>query len=207
MVKSSSCRGQVDAPRRRGRIRRARVGRRSDVFSAPRIPPFRRTIRMRFMTKLNNAPRTLVAAAAGAIGLMVIGSAAPARADGKLPAVLSDHMVLQQQMSVPVWGTADAGEEVTVTFGQQKQTAKAGADGKWSVKLSPLQASDRPAELTVAGKNTVKLSDVLVGEVWVASGQSNMEMGIQQVKDADKEIAAADHPQLRLFTVPKGVAD
>src|SRR4051794_20853446 len=146
-----------------------------------------------------NAP---LLAAVGSLAL-----AAAARADVKLPAVLSDHMVLQQQMPVPVWGTADAGEEVTVTFGDQKQSAKAGADGKWSVKLSPLTASDKPAELTVAGKNTIKLTDVLVGEVWIASGQSNMEMGIQQVMNAQDEVAAANPPQLRLFTVPKNVAD
>jgi sialate O-acetylesterase len=77
---------------------------------------------MRF-SKRNHAPRALLLAAAGAIGLLVLGTVS-ASADVKLPAVLSDHMVLQQQMSVPVWGTADAGEEVTVTFGQQKQDSQ-----------------------------------------------------------------------------------
>ena len=125
----------------------------------------------------------------------------------KLPAVLSDHMVLQQQMSVPVWGTADAGEEVTVTFGQQKQTAKAGPDGKWAVKLSPLQASDKPAELTVAGKNTLKLTDILVGEVWICSGQSNMEFRVSSAKNAKEEIAEAKYPEIRLFSVHKRVSE
>src|SRR4051812_33982300 len=74
-------------------------------------------------------------------------------ADVKLPAVLADHMVLQQELPVPIWGTADAGEQVTVTFGTQKQTTSANASGKWKVSLQPLQASGQPAVLTVAGKN------------------------------------------------------
>jgi sialate O-acetylesterase len=160
---------------------------------------------MRF-SKRNHAPRALLLAAAGAIGLLVLGTVS-ASADVKLPAVLSDHMVLQQQMSVPVWGTADAGEEVTVTFGQQKQTAKAGPDGKWAVKLSPLQASDKPAELTVAGKNTLKLSDILVGEVWICSGQSNMEFRVSSAKNAKEEIAEAKYPEIRLFSVHKRVSE
>src|ERR1700733_4483109 len=98
--------------------------------------------------------RTLTAAVlAGAA--MLAGTIA--RADVKLPAIFSDHMVLQQGMPVPVWGTADAGEEVTVTFGEQKQAAKADDKGHWMVKLSPLTASAKPAELTIAGKNKVEL--------------------------------------------------
>src|SRR6185437_16170808 len=92
--------------------------------------------------------RTLVAAILTA-GALCAGNAA--RADVKLPAIFADHMVLQHGMAVPVWGTADAGEEVTVTFGQQKQTAKADDKGHWSVKLSPLTVSATPAELSVAG--------------------------------------------------------
>src|SRR2546430_913280 len=93
------------------------------------------------------------------------------RAEVRLPAILSDHMVLQQQMPVPVWGWAEPGEQVTVTFERQKQSAKADDKGNWQVKLSPLTASETPAELTIAGKNTITLKDVLVGEVWLCSGQ------------------------------------
>jgi len=125
-------------------------------------------------------------------------------ANVKVPAIFSDHMVLQQQMAVPVWGTASAGEQVTVTFREQKQTAAADESGKWHVKLQPLQVGE-PGELKIEGKNTVTFHDVLVGEVWVCSGQSNMEMGISQVKDAQEEIAAADYPKIRIFTVPKHV--
>src|ERR1700733_1787817 len=123
--------------------------------------------------------RTLTAAVlAGAA--MLAGTIA--RADVKLPAIFADHMVLQQGMPVPVWGTADAGEEVTVAFGEQKQTARADEKGHWQVKLSSLAVNARSAELVVAGKNKISLTDILVGEVWICSGQSNMEMGIQMVK-------------------------
>src|ERR1700722_411429 len=115
--------------------------------------------------------RTIAATLTGAA--LLAGSSA--RADVKLPAIFSDHMVLQQGMAVTVWGTGDAGEDVTVTFGQQKQSAKATDKGNWAVKLANLSASDKPEELVVAGKNTVAFKDVLVGEVWVCSGQSNME--------------------------------
>ena len=152
------------------------------------------------------AARLSLSVLAGSAGVLFV-AAAPARADVKLPAVLSDHMVLQQGMPVPVWGTADAGEEVTVSFGEQKQAAKAGADGKWSVKLTALTASDKPADLTVQGKNKVTLGDVLVGEVWVCSGQSNMEFGIGGTKNSKEEIANANFPNIRLFTVPKAIKE
>jgi sialate O-acetylesterase len=146
--------------------------------------------------------RTLAAAVLAGTAFLATSSL---RADVKLPAVLGDHMVLQQQMPVPIWGTADAGEAVSVTFGDQKQSTKADDKGHWEVKLTPLTASDKPADLTVAGKNKVELKDILVGEVWVCSGQSNMEFGIANAANHEKEIAAADHPLIRLFTVPKSV--
>src|SRR5689334_20232183 len=88
-----------------------------------------------------------------------------ARADVKLPAILSNKMVLQADKPLPVWGWADAGEEVTVTLGEQKKSATADKDGKWMVKLDPVKASSAPVEMTVAGKNTLKVGDILVGEV------------------------------------------
>ena len=136
--------------------------------------------------------------------LAMIGQA---RAEVKLPAVLSDHMVLQQQMPVPIWGTANPGEQVTVTFGNEKQSATADSSGKWKVALSPLHANAQPSDLTIAGSNTITLHDILVGEVWVCSGQSNMEFSMRTVKNSMQEIAQADNPQIRLFTVPKWVAD
>ena len=132
--------------------------------------------------------------------------AAPAAvADVRLPHVIGSNMVLQRDMAVPIWGWADPGEEVTVKIAGQEVRVKADEKGGWIVRLAAMPAGG-PHEMTVAGKNTVQLANVLVGEVWVASGQSNMEMGISQVNDAEKEIAAADYPQIRLFDVPKVAA-
>jgi len=118
------------------------------------------------------------------------------RADVKMPALFGDHMVLQQEATVPVWGWADAGEKVTVDFGGKKATATAGTDGKWRVDLPALPAGTAPGTLTVAGKNTLTFSDVLVGDVWICSGQSNMEYGMSKEKAAD-----ANDGQIRLFHV------
>src|SRR5262245_56301643 len=99
------------------------------------------------------------------------------RAEVKLPSVLSDGMVLQQGMKLNIWGTADPGERVTVTLKDQKVGDVADSNGKWKVSLSPLDAGG-PFTLTISGKNTITLHDVLVGEVWICSGQSNMEMSV-----------------------------
>ncbi|QOV87661.1 sialate O-acetylesterase [Humisphaera borealis] len=142
--------------------------------------------------------RTALMAAALPAAFLFAGQA---NADVKLPAVIGNSMVLQQGQPVPVWGWADDGEKVTVKFGDQTVTTEA-AGGKWSVKLAPLTASAKPAEMTVSGKNSITLKDILVGEVWVCSGQSNMEWTVSSAKDAQKEIAAANHPTIRLFDVP-----
>jgi len=133
-------------------------------------------------------------------------SVAPLLADVKLPAVIGDHMVLQQGVPVPIWGTADPGEEVTVSLNGQKKTATAGADGRWIVRFEPLKADDGPVEMMVAGKNRITVSDILVGEVWVCSGQSNMQWPVRLSKEAQKEMQAADYPRIRLFEVPRKVA-
>jgi sialate O-acetylesterase len=128
-------------------------------------------------------------------------SACVAHADDaqlKLASVFTDHMVLQRDRVVPVWGNAKPGEEVTVEFSGQKKTARADATGKWSVKLDPLVASAEPRELKVGG---VVISDVLVGDVWLCSGQSNMGMPVIQCANAEKEIASANYPAIRFFDV------
>lgn len=127
------------------------------------------------------------------------------QADVKLPAIFGHHMVLQRDVAASVWGTATPGEEVTVTIADQTLAAKAGADGKWSVKLAKLSAAG-PHTLTVKGKNTVTFSDVLVGEVWLGSGQSNMAMTVNRAKDFEQEQAAAKFPELRMFTESSGAA-
>jgi sialate O-acetylesterase len=122
-------------------------------------------------------------------------------ADVTMPAIFDDHMVLQQSAKLPIWGTAAPGENVTVTIGGDTGSATADGEGKWMVSLAKLPASTTPTTLTVKGKNTLTFSDVLVGDVWVCSGQSNMEFGIGNEYDANDQIAKADHPLLRLFLV------
>src|SRR4051812_12402291 len=112
------------------------------------------------MKRMLDRLRSLALAAAAGVSLLLVSSAS---ADVKLPAIIADHMVLQQQEPVAIWGWADRGEEVTVTFAGQTVKSSAGADGRWSAKLERLTASDQPAEMTIVGKNTIKLSDILVG--------------------------------------------
>ncbi|CAN5909066.1 sialate O-acetylesterase [soil metagenome] len=139
--------------------------------------------------------------------LLSLCSAGFLHAEVKLPAIFADHLVLQRGKPVAIWGTAAEGEEVTVKFGEQSKKSKAGKDGSWKVTLEALKASSEPAELSIKGTNEIVLKDVLVGEVWVCSGQSNMGFVVKSVIDAEAEIAAANDPQLRMFHVPNAVAD
>ncbi len=125
------------------------------------------------------------------------------RAEVVLAAPFQDHAVLQRDKPLPVWGRAAPGERITVAFKGQSVGTTTGADGHWIVYLKPVPASAEPAELTVTGTNTLTLRDVLVGEVWLASGQSNMEWFVVQSADAEKEIAAATHPLIREFKIPR----
>jgi len=135
-----------------------------------------------------------------------------ARADVALAPIFTDHAVLQRDKPVPVWGRAAPGEKVTVTFRDQTVQATAGSDGRWIARLQPLKPGV-PAPLIVSGKNTIKLDDILVGDVWVCSGQSNMEFrvwgppgDVYRVNDADAEVAAGNHPLIRHFKVEQAVA-
>jgi len=125
-----------------------------------------------------------------------------ARAEARLASVFGDSMVLQRDRDVPVWGTATAGEEVRVTIGKQSHTIKAGQDGRWRVKLKAMPAGG-PYELVIQAANMLKVQDVLFGEVWLASGQSNMAMTVGRCRDAQAEQAAADYPKIRMFTVKR----
>ncbi len=134
------------------------------------------------------------------LGVLSIANAMTVQADVILPSVFSDHMVLQRGTAVPVWGWAGPGEAVTVAIAGQTKTATADATGKWSVRLDKLSAVE-PVTLTVTGRNTIKVNDVLVGEVWLASGQSNMQLSVNDAMNVAKEKAAAQYPQIRMFTV------
>jgi sialate O-acetylesterase len=138
-------------------------------------------------------------------------SASPLLADVKLASPFTSHMVLQCDKPVPVWGTADAGETVTVEFAGQKKAATADAEGNWRLDLEPMKASAESRELVVTGNHqsqieNLKCDDVLVGEVWLASGQSNMDFSMSKkikyfagVTNEEAEIAAANYPLLRMF--------
>lgn len=138
-------------------------------------------------------------------GLVLLGLAGTVRADVRLHALFSDQMVLQQKKAVPVWGTADPGEQVTVEFRGRRVQAVA-RDGQWKVSLPKMDAGG-PDILTVTGKNKIELTNVLVGEVWVCSGQSNMEWPLRSTFEPEKAIAASGNPAIRLFTVPKLKSD
>jgi sialate O-acetylesterase len=126
-----------------------------------------------------------------------------ALADVRLPRIFGSDMVLQRDVPLPVWGWADNGEKVTVSVdGGAATEATANDKGEWMVKLAAIPAGG-PHKLTIAGKNAIELSNVLAGEVWICSGQSNMEMGIKMAKNGAAEVAAANHPTIRLFMVEK----
>ncbi len=133
--------------------------------------------------------------------LIVLFFVLPARADVRAASPFGHHMVLQQGRPVPVWGTAAPGEQVMVTFGAHSAKTAADATGRWMVRLKALKASATPATLVITGTNTLTFTDVLVGEVWLCSGQSNMEWSLANTKNAAQEIAAAERPLLRTFTV------
>ena len=148
---------------------------------------------------------TLLVPAAALLILLAL-TAHQARAEVKLPAVIDSHMVLQRDARLPIWGWADPSEEVVVQLDDDVATTKADDQGNWKVTLKPKKADDKPHRLIVKGSNTIELEDVLIGEVWVGSGQSNMEWQLASTHGAKEAIAAAGRPQIRLFHVPKVTA-
>ncbi|MBC8874573.1 MAG: 9-O-acetylesterase, partial [Planctomycetes bacterium] len=119
----------------------------------------------------------------------------------KLPSVIGSNMVLQRDQAVPIWGWDDPGTEVTVTLGDAKATAEADADGKWKVEL-PAMKTGNPLTMTVEGTDKVTVENILVGEVWLCSGQSNMEWAVASSNNSKEEIAAANHPKIRHIKIP-----
>jgi len=141
--------------------------------------------------------------------LLITGICLPATANVSLPAVFSDHMVLQQNAEVTIWGWANPSEEVTVTGSWDKNAVKTKANNlaQWQVKIKT-PALGGPHTLTVQGYNTIEIQDVLMGEVWLCSGQSNMEWTTRAgVDNVQPEIAKANYPSIRFFTVPRRSAD
>ena len=140
------------------------------------------------------------------IAVMISLASFAVRAEVHLPDVIGNAMVLQQKEKVPIWGTADAGETVTVTFGKKKKTVVTDASGKWRVDLDPTAATFTSQTMTIAGKNTIELKDILVGEVWLVAGQSNMQKFLAETADGEAVRTAANHPNIRLFDVSRDVA-
>jgi sialate O-acetylesterase len=137
--------------------------------------------------------------AKAALVLLVGGTV---QAEVKLPNIFTDHMVLQQAQKNKVWGTAAAGEAVTVTIDKQSHKAMPAADGSWSVMLDPLPVGG-PYVLSAKGSNEVKIDDVLVGEVWICSGQSNMQWSVNISNDPDLERLSAKYPKIRMINFPQ----
>lgn len=127
-------------------------------------------------------------------------------ANVSLPALFADHMVLQRGLPVHVWGMANPGEPVSVNFRGESKATTADTLGRWSLYLSPGEAGG-PFDIVVQGSNAIHLQDVLVGDVWVASGQSNMEFETSKVMNAAAEIAAANYPKIRLLHVKRAYSD
>ncbi len=130
-----------------------------------------------------------------------------ASADVKLPAIFSSNMVLQRDMNIPVWGWADPGEAVTVTFAGKSSKTTADVDGNWILKIATGDANSYAQTFAAAGKNRIELTNVLVGDVWICSGQSNMAMQVRSSLNAEEEIAAAKHACIRLFKVGSKATD
>ncbi|BCM88956.1 hypothetical protein IAD21_00798 [Abditibacteriota bacterium] len=144
------------------------------------------------------------------IVLSLLGCTAPikfASANVELSPLFQDHTVLQSGQSDPIWGTAEAGEKITVSFAGQSLSTIAGKDGIWRVVLSPLTSNSTPETLTVTGNNTLNVRDVVVGEVWLCSGQSNMDFSLSRARNGDEEIAAANWPMIRQFKVRNSLSN
>lgn len=136
-----------------------------------------------------------------------VAAAVPSlHAEVKPNPLFSNGAVLQREHPVPVWGTAKDGEKVTVKF-QGQSVSTTAKDGKWQVRLQPLKTSKKPSAMTISGENTVTVDNVLVGEVWVCSGQSNMQFELAHAANAATVVPAANDPLLRLLTVPRAAAD
>lgn len=126
-------------------------------------------------------------------------------ADVKLPEIFGSSMVLQREKDIKIWGRADKGEKVSVTLKKQTKTVTASKEGKWHVSLKP-EAGGGPYQLVIKGKNTIILDDVLIGDVWLCSGQSNMEFAVSNAENAEEEIKNANYPKIRHFEVSKAMS-
>ncbi len=138
--------------------------------------------------------------------LLVFAAALPCSAAVKLPSIIGDNMVLQRDRAVPIWGWDDAGAQISVTIGDHTANTVAGDDGRWQVELPKMKAGG-PYEIVVKGSTTETVENVLFGEVWLCSGQSNMEWTVSRSSNPKEEIAAAKHPTIRHIKIPHRPSD
>jgi sialate O-acetylesterase len=143
------------------------------------------------------------------VGAMLVGGGAVATAQLRLPAVISDNMVLQRGRPVPLWGWAQPGETVKVTIAEAGATAQAGEDGRWQVRLPALEVQEQGLEMVIAGSSgsCLRVKNVMIGEVWLCTGPSNIFWPVKSCDHARQEIASATYPQIRFFTVGRRMAD
>jgi sialate O-acetylesterase len=139
------------------------------------------------------------------LSTIVLFIACTISANVRLPKIFGDNMVLQRDHTIPVWGWADSREKITVHFNKQTRTTTADKSGKWKINFDA-EVAGGPYQLVITGKNNITINNILMGDVWVCSGQSNMEFTLQSANDAINEIKNADYPQIRQFEVPKTVA-
>ena len=125
-----------------------------------------------------------------------------AKADVKLPRVISENMIFQRNQEIKIWGWADRGERISVEFNSVTLKTRASKDGKWSVTFPAMKAGG-PYELKISAKNEIHFRNILIGDVWICSGQSNMQWTVENSGNAEKEIASADYPGIRLITIPR----
>ena len=137
--------------------------------------------------------------------LIIISSSLLAVSNITLPKIFGSNMVLQRNKPINVWGWADPGEKITIQFNKQVKKTKAGKDGSWKVELSQ-EAAGGPYQLIATGKNSITLDNVLVGEVWICSGQSNMEWSVKNSDSAQREIRESDYPMIRHIKVPRTIS-
>ena len=148
--------------------------------------------------------------------VVTVVSAGSVFGDVRLPAVISDNMVIQQGMKAPIWGWAEPGEKVTVKTSwpetitssfERSYRCTTDKNGEWMVKINPPEGAGGPYKMTISGNNTITIRNILVGEVWICSGQSNMEWRVERSANPEHEIASADYPNIRLFKVEKTFSD
>jgi len=140
-----------------------------------------------------------------ALSILMVATLAPTpvAAEVSVSNLFTDHMVLQRDVPVVVWGKAAAAEQVSIVLADKTETTKADNDGRWQVKLPPLKVGSGPHKLVIEASNRIEINDILIGEVWVCSGQSNMAFAVSSANDPDLESLSANFPQIRIISVPQ----